>query len=47
MKTLINSFRYMVANFVDSFLESMKYTTDFEISNNSYSFYGNDINDIA
>lgn len=47
MKTLIHSFRYMVANFVDSFLESMKYTTDFEISNNSYSFYGNDINDIV
>lgn len=47
MKTLIHSLRYMVANFMDSFLESMKYTTDFEISNNSYSFYGNDINDIA
>lgn len=46
MKTLIHSLRYMVANFVDSFLESMKYTTDFEISNNSFSFYGNDINDI-
>ena len=47
MKTLIHSLRYVVANFVDSFLESMKYTTDFEISNNSYSFYGNDINDIV
>ena len=46
MKTLIHSLRYMVVNFMDSFLESMKYISDREISNNSYSFYGNDINDI-
>lgn len=47
MKNLINSLRYMVVNFMDSFLESMKYTTDFEISNNSYSFYNSDLNDIV
>ena len=47
MKTLIHSLRYMVVNFMDSFLESMKYISDCEISVNSYSFYGNDINDIA
>ena len=47
MKTLIHSLRYMVANFVDSFLESMKYISSREISNNSYSFYNSDLNDIV
>ena len=46
MKTLIHSLCYMVVNFMDSFLESMNYISNREISNNSYSFYGNDINDI-
>ena len=46
MKTLIHSLRYMVVNFMDSFLESMKYISDREISGNSYSFYNSDLNDI-
>lgn len=47
MKTLIHSLRYMVANFMDSFLESMKYISNREISCNSYSFYNSDLNDIV
>ena len=46
MKTLIHSLRYMVVYFMDSFLESMKYISNREISNNSYSFYNSDLNDI-
>ena len=46
MKTLIHSLCYMVVNFMDSFLESMKYISNREISNNSYSFYNSDLNDI-
>lgn len=46
MKTLIHSLCYVVVNFMDSFFESMKYTPIREISNNSYSFYNSDINDI-